>query len=664
MNRLSRTQPFSRLGLFTLGVAAILSVLLWRLVDVQLVRGSQFWEMAEQNRWIETPLVPARGVILDRFGQALVRNERYYTLLDNPEQLYSDGTVISQDQALPLLATESAQIRTLAQRVYPFGEALAHVVGYVGAITAEDVGQDRSLHAFGVIGKSGLELAFEQQLRGQLGRQRFEVDARVRQQRQFELTPAQAGLDIETSLDPYLSEVAYRALGSHNGVVVISDVQTGQVLSLVSKPAFDPNIFGQVMPWVDDDTRREATSQIQEWFTDESQPFFNRSVGGQYPPGSIFKLVTAMAGLETGAIDSQTTVLDEGILKVGEFEFANWYWTQYGRTEGDINLTRAIARSNDIFFYKAAEWIGPNRLAEMSRLFGLGQPVGVEIAGEKAGLVPDPAWKQAVVGEPWYLGNTYHYGIGQGDVKTTPLQLIQVIQAIGNQGAMCRPRLVQAQAVDCQELGIDQASNEAILEGMIEACSPGGTAFPFFSRNETALANAGVVVGVTGAGSQAQPEEFIHQGAVACKTGTAEFGGQNEQGYRNTHALWGGIVEPRIGLETEPDLEVSEQELALETQSDAQTVEGEESEVDQARSQPLDLLTFKPGTATLAELRQAWLAAQQRGDKSYPDRIAILVIAESDDDMPFKEGSREAAPVGAAIIDWMEGRMPELIDSE
>jgi penicillin-binding protein 2 len=645
-----------RLFIVSVFFCAIFSVLFWRLIDVQLVRGQDFWESAERNRWFELPVVPNRGAILDRFGVPMVENKRYYTLVENPDQLYSQARIISSEEALPLLATDSARVRTYARRQYPYGPALAPITGYVSSITQEDLDTDRSIQPFNVLGKGGLESAFERQLRGQLGTERFEVDARVRRQRQFLVTPPQDGLDLQTTADPILSEIAYRALGEQRGVVAISDTNSGHVLSLVSKPTYDPNVFTQINPLHDLETRQTASAQIQSWFADEHQPFFNRAVSAQYPPGSIFKLVTALAGLETEAINLNTTVLDEGVLEVGDFSYANWFWTQHGRTEGEIGLVRSLARSNDIFFYKTAEWIGPNRLAEWSRVLGLGQPVGIEISSEQAGLVPDPAWKQAVVGEPWYLGNTYHYGIGQGDVKTTPLQLLQLTQIFGNSGTMCSPRLISDGSNSCQEVGASEEAISAVLHGMLDACAPGGTSYPFFDRNATALANLSLEAGSELQGSFVpfEADLALQRGAIACKTGTAEFGAQDSRGYRNTHGLWAGILEPRIPtqqVETQAETTETETETDIATESAQVLADSTEDETDLTNT-PVSELSNE-------QLHALWLeriAAAQKSGKSYPKRISIAVIVESDEATPYKEGSRNAAPVAASVIDWIEGK--------
>jgi penicillin-binding protein 2 len=639
----------ARLFFVTSFVVTTFSVLLWRLIDVQLLRGQGFWESAERNRWFELPVLPNRGVILDRFGLPIVQNERFYTLVDQPDQLYSKSKIISQEEALPLLATTSSAVRVNSRRKYPYGPALAPVTGYIGAITQEELKLDKLIQPFQVLGKSGLELTYEKTLRGLLGVERFEVDALVKRQRQFLVKPAQNGTDLRTSIDPYLSEVAYRALNNQRGVVVISDTNTGQVLALVSKPTYDPNVFTQLNPLHDLKTRQVASEKIQEWFGDEHQPFFNRAVNGQYPPGSVFKLVTALAGLETKVIDLETTVLDEGVLKVGDFSYANWLWTQHGRTEGDIGLIRSISRSNDIFFYKTAEWVGPDQLAEWSKVLGLGNPVGIEIGPEASGLVPDPAWKQATVGEPWYLGNTYHYGIGQGDVKTTPLQLLQLGQVFGHDGTLCSPRIVESNNNSCHEVGVSREAVDAVLHGMLDACAPNGTSFPFFDRNATALANLSLEFGYELQGSfvRFDPDLALQRGAVACKTGTAEFGGQDIRGFRKTHGLWLGVLEPELEL-----LEQNVESLT-KAQSEADDQAG-------ANDQSLDNVQF----LTNQELRQHWIEAvksiTKKGNK-YPTRIAVTVIVESDDDNPYKEGSKDAAPVALQIVNWLEGKA---LDSE
>ena len=179
------------------------------------------------------------------------------------------------------------------------------------------------------------------------------------------------------------------------------------------------------------------------------------------------------------------------------------YFSQYGRTEGEISLVKALQRSNDIYFYKAAEWIGPDALARFARLFKYGTRTGVELTSESVGVIPDRAWKKEVMREQWYLGDTYHMGIGQGDVSATPLQVHAATAAIANDGVWCQPRLVASSPTKCEDLGVSLEYLKVIREGMKEACAPGGTAFPFFDGKPV---------------------------VVACKTGTAEIGEKDEKG--------------------------------------------------------------------------------------------------------------------------------------
>jgi penicillin-binding protein 2 len=604
-------------GLFVGLLCALLTLLVARLFDVQLIHGNRFVQLAEDNRLFSLAVAPNRGVFLDRYNQPLVWNKRTYHKKLQPFSLYSETEAVSQEEGLQLLATESGSVERKVIRQYPYLGSLAHVLGYIGPVTAEDIEQDETLLPTEYIGKLGLERTFNQQLRGIPGSQVWEINARVSRQRQVSETPARDGQSVQTSLDPFLSEVAASAMEGKKGSVVIADAATGRVLSLVNSPSFDPNLFATVS--LDEVMQQQRKQQIQAFFSDPDQPFFNRAVSGAYPPGSVFKLVTALAGLEEEAFSASTTVIDEGVLKVGEYQYGNWYYRQFGRTEGEIGLVRSIARSNDIFFYKAAEWIGVERLAAMAKLFGLGHKTGIELGPEAEGLVPTPGWKEQVIGEPWYLGNTYHMGIGQGDLLVSPVQVAQMVQTIANYGSQCRMSVLLGSESDCKSLGLREENVNLVLEGMLDACSPNGTAFPFFSRNGQ-LRKEGMT-----------QQDALHAGAVACKTGTAEFGGANEKGYRDTHGWWVGIVEPQIDFDSlEKDGQIS-------------------LEIPQAASSSA---TIPLSGERLGELKLAW--NQSVSNETFPERLVIVVLVESDEQKQFREGSQDAAPVGEFIINWLE----------
>ncbi len=607
MKRINYQHDFfsNRLGWLILVMVVCFIVIIARLVEIQLFKGSFFFDLANDNRYFTVKIPAERGVFFDRYQQPLVWNKRSYLKATQPSALHSSLVSVDREEALQIMATESGVIRYGLERYYRFPVSTAHVLGYVGPVTKENLVEDSSLKVSDVIGKIGLEKVFDQQLRGQDGAEIYEINALGKRQRLVSKQAGQPGQNITTSLDPYLSEVAFRALEEQSGAVVVMDAHSSEVLALVSSPSFDANVMSTRF----DDLilEKQRQQQIQDLLNNPLQIFFNRSLSGMYPPGSVFKLVTALGGLENESIDETTTVLDEGILKVGEYEYANWYYTQFGRTEGEISLKKALSRSNDIYFYKVAEWLGPNKLAEFAHILGFGQVTGVELSGEAGGVIPDPAWKERVIGEPWYLGNTFHMGIGQGDILVTPLQVSQMTQAIANHGTLCQPTLVKQDHGDCGELGMSEQSLEIVLSGMIDACSTGGTAYPFFTHNESFQSE------------ELTAYQKVKNGAVACKTGTAEFGGVDEKGYRKTHA-W---ITMAIGT---GELKNS----AVEDDSQDLGVEG------------VDLLD-----------RQAWL--EQLGD-DFPEKIVITVLVESDEENHYKEGSHDAGPVAKEIVDWVIGQ--------
>jgi penicillin-binding protein 2 len=297
-------------------------------------------------------------------------------------------------------------------------------------------------------------------------------------------------------------------MADRKGAVVASDARTGEILALVSSPSFDPE-------------------QVEEYLDNKGLPLFNRAVSGEYPPGSVFKVVTATAALEEGKVNELTEIEDTGEIRVGVWRFGNWYYDQYGRKEGVLRIVRAIARSNDIFFYKLGEWLGIELLSDWAKYFGLASLTGIDLAGEAYGLMPTPAWKEEYKGEQWYLGDTYITAIGQGDILMTPLQVNQMVGIIASRGRLCQPMVVAREPEpnrqdNCQRLDISDRTLETVIEGMRQVCEAGGTAWPLF--------------------------EFKVKGKrieVAGKTGTAEFGDPEDK----THAWFSGfapVTEPEI----------------------------------------------------------------------------------------------------------------------
>ena len=468
-------------------------LLVGKLFELQLVFGSKNRALAEGNR-IKKEVIPApRGIIYDRYDKELVRNVPIYRLKteENCEDEEGCFKVISRDEALNLEAQgELDGLRTDIGRDYLYREALAHVLGYLGEATKEEV--ELGKYQIGdLVGRMGVEEKYDRLLRGQDGGLIYEVDAygnKIREIGRFEPIP---GNDLYLLIDAELSKKTYAALEGKPGAVVVSKVENNEILALVSSPSFDPNLLSRT-----ENKDEKSQEKIKDLFKDPLKPFFNRAITGVYPPGSTFKIVTATAGIEEGKVDEDTIYNDTGQIQIGEYVYRNWYFTQYGKTEGEIDLIMAIKRSTDTFFYKIGEWVGATRLSEWAYAFGLGKKTGIKIPGEVAGFVPTPKEKQRLKGERWFLGNTYHYAIGQGDILTTPLQINNLTNVIASGGELCNPSLLEDEEVNCQSLRLKDLSLKLVKEGMKEACSPKGTAFPFF--------------------------EFKPQ--VACKTGTAEFG--------------------------------------------------------------------------------------------------------------------------------------------
>jgi penicillin-binding protein 2 len=335
-----------------------------------------------------------------------------------------------------------------------------------------------------------------------------------------------AGKNITLTLDVKLQEAAFAAMKDVKKGAAIVSTPKGEVLALISKPSFDPNLFTMEQDYKISSSSAYLT--LSDVLSDsDNQPLLNRAIAGVYPPGSTFKLIVASAGLADKVIDENWQIDDTGVLTVGSFSFSNWYYTGYGGTDGMVNVVKGIKRSNDIFFYKLAEKVGVDKVSQMAKQFGLGEPLGIDLQGESAGTVPTQNWKLKNIGEQWYLGDTYHYGIGQGYLLTTPLQVNGWTQAIANGGTLYKPHLLKDQPpVALSKNLLDVHSSDLIKEGMVEACSPGGVAWPLFNytvKNAKLPIDGKNILGVDPASGSADMRHVV----VACKTGTAENGGND-----------------------------------------------------------------------------------------------------------------------------------------
>ena len=522
--------------------------LVWRLVDLTVIHGHMYRELADSNRTKELIRHAPRGVLLDRTGKPLVANIPQYRLL-KPCEGKTDGTecvsYISEAEGNALQTSGLPKgdfLEVDYERHYLYPDVMSHVLGYVNELSPTELSDEyytlRGYQTGDKIGRVGAEEVFEDRLRGRNGKELVEVDASGKISRVLGVDPEIAGENIQLSIDANLSQIVTDAFPKeYKGAVVVSKPSTGEILAMYSNPTFSSSAFSLGM------TQDAYTNLINN----PDQPMFNRAIGGVYPPGSTFKIVTSMAGLEENAITGDTTVEDTGVIKIGAFSFPNWFFIQYGRTDGIVTVVKALQRSNDIFFYKVGEWLGITKLSVWAKKVGIGKPLGIELPGEASGLAPDPAWKNTQFQTPldleqhnneWYLGDTYHAAIGQGYVLTTPLQVNAWTNIIANGGKLCKPTILKCQPgtncqKNCTDLKLKSETLSLITTGMRAACDTGGTGWPFFNFSVKKSSIAGGDTTASSSGAMVRVP-------VACKTGTAEFGGVDAS---TTHA-WFTIFAP------------------------------------------------------------------------------------------------------------------------
>lgn len=524
-------------------------LLMGRLFYLTIVNGAYYRDLGENNRIHEERIAPIRGVIYSRDGEVLASNRPVSKRCMSTDEC----RLISHEEALEYEA-RGEKVTVQLGRTYPKKESVAHAVGYVGEITEEqlpvkneEIRSDYHLpseefcqfcYEMGdYTGISGVEETFESILRGTPGKRLVEVDSFGKELQELAKVDAIPGKNVYVSIHAQLQEQATLVLErvrhspGYNGLgaaVIATDPKSGEVLLLYSSPSYDSNLF--VNEELD-------SSLLTSLLTDPQQPLFNRAISGLYPPGSTFKIVPAVAALEEGNVQADTIIEDTGIISIGSFSFSNWYYTQYGRTEGAVDIVKAISRSNDIFFYKLGEWTGVTKIEEWAKKFGLTEPIDIGISGSVPGSVRRK--------RDWYLGDTYHLAIGQGDLLATPLHVNTWTQIIADDGMYCQPTILKrdppsqgdsylpATFSSCKPIGLKEETLHLVQEGMRQACASGGTAWPLF--------DFGIPVATDSADRVAYPvdgKNYIQEPGkiripVACKTGTAEFGSPEE---KRTHA--------------------------------------------------------------------------------------------------------------------------------
>jgi len=596
-----------RLDFFILVVSLTFLILVARLWQIQIIRGDFYYVLADRNRFRLVSIEALRGVIYDRWGKLLARNTPSYTVEVVPADLPEDEeerrqilTKLSGLLAVPLtraggrasppksspgleelieagfktpykpvvikrrvdrdtafiiqeehLSLPGVRVRIEPVREYISSTLFSHIIGYVGPIPREKVkeykaqGYDPSSDK---VGLTGLEMTFESYLRGHKGRKHIEVDAAGREVRVIgKPDPPVPGYNLYLTIDFELQKAVKEALekgmarvGSKSGVAIVMDPNNGQILAMVSLPSYDNNLFARGIS-------EEEYRRLQE---DPSHPMVNHAISGQYPPGSTFKIVPAIAALEEGIVDEKTLIQCDGILWLPNKYFPDdpslaqpfYCWIhKHGKGHGPLNVVEAIVHSCDIFFYEVAggykdfQGLGLETLTYYARLFGFGEKTGIDLPGESKGLVPTARWKRLNYAESWVTGDTYNIAIGQGFLLATPLQVLNATAVIANGGTLYRPQLVY-KIVDAEGQVVKEFEPQVIRK------------IPISEKN-LALVRRGMREAVTRGTAWLANFPDI---AIAGKTGTAEFPGPRDaRGNLPTHAWFTAFApydDPKIAV--------------------------------------------------------------------------------------------------------------------
>ena len=496
-----RVRSFGRRALVVGAVqTALVGGLVGRLWQLQATDGEHYRLLAEENRVNQRLLIPPRGRILDRAGRPLARNIQTYRVRVVREQLRDARRTLEQlaelveldplriEEVLKLIRASRAFVPVTVRdglsweevsrvavrspdlpgvildsgllRDYPLGEVLAHILGYLGPPNEREQAADSdpllTLPDFR-IGKNGVEQSYDHQLRGRSGLSKVEVNAVGREIRELDRDVGDAGQDLQLSLDLDLQRYCFERLsGELAASAVVIEVATGAVLALASVPSYEPSAFLNGL------SRR----LWNEWRDNPRTPLVNKCIRGQYPPGSTFKMITALAALEAGAIGPSTRISCPGYMSLGSARFH--CWREHGH--GAVNVVEALEQSCDVFFYEAARRIGVDAVSAMGRRFGLGGVLGLDLPGELPGLMPTREWKRARFKQQWHKGETLVNGIGQGYVLATPLQLAVMAARLANGGRAVTPWFARAGLAAMPSppplVGVSKANLELVVKGM------------------------------------------------------------------------------------------------------------------------------------------------------------------------------------------------------
>ena len=493
------------LSLAVTGLIVMIAVGFW---FVQLVQGDYYRELAENNRLRKLPIKAPRGLIYDRHGRLLVENipsynlmldrshsanlkqalafasgvlgrplpemaalvESYNSIPDFKPVLLAENLTLAQVARLGVAGLEFPEFEVEIQhlRLYRHREQTAHVLGYLGEATEKEISGAEGLYEPGdLVGKKGVEQRYDKVLRGRDGERAVVVDSRGKLLEEYGRREAVPGKNLVLTLDLELQQEAARWLTGPEkvGAIVAMDPRNGEILALVSSPSFNPNIFA----------RRLQKADWEALIQDPNHPLQNRAIQNTYSPGSTFKIVMATAGLTERIVDEHSSAFCAG----GAVFYGRMFrcWKKGGH--GTVDARRALMHSCDVYFYGMGQRMGIERIARYSRLLGLGSITGVDIEGEKKGLVPDPEWSEKVRKMPWYPGETISVSIGQGPVLMTPLQMAEMTAIVANGGRKVIPHLIKgADLPEPEHVALNEKALRIVREGLWDVVNaPGGTAY-------------------------------------------------------------------------------------------------------------------------------------------------------------------------------------------
>lgn len=532
-NTRARQETRRRTRLFSVFVLLVFFILVYRLWALQVSQGKQYTVLSEHNR-VRLERIPGiRGMIFDRKGRLLVNSRPSFDIVfvtagsqSHNGTLRKLANMLDRDEAdftrilkgrkkgaktvtlerdvdwETVVRVEAHQmdlpgvsLRVRPQRSYLTHGMMAHILGYIGEISPKQLRllRKRGYGSGDAVGKFGLEKKWERHLAGRSGGEQVEVDAFGRKVRVLDRLKSSPGHNVILTVDKDLQQTAHTLLEGKEGTIVVMEVKTGAILAMVSAPSFDPNTFARGL------TPKEWRALMFH----KERPLHNRAIQGQFPPGSIFKIVVALAGLNADVIRPRQRFFCSGSHVVGNRVFRDWKKQGHGH----VDLHKALVESCDVYFYQLGQKLGVDRIAEYSRLFGLGSATGIDLDDEKPGLIPDKKWKKQRYKQPWYPGETPSVAIGQGFVSVTPLQMVNFISAVANGGTLHRPWFVRR---------VEAANGE-----IVEQYGPATTnQIPLNKKHLQAVRSAlrDVVHSDRGTGKRARSA----YATVAGKTGTAQ----------------------------------------------------------------------------------------------------------------------------------------------